>query len=32
MLPRAQAVTPVVIGTGGTFYLVFGGALHAFGP
>jgi outer membrane protein assembly factor BamB len=31
-IPAAQAITRVVIGAGGTFYLVFGGALHAFGP
>jgi outer membrane protein assembly factor BamB len=30
-LPVAQAITPVVIGAEGTFYLVYDGALHAFG-
>jgi outer membrane protein assembly factor BamB len=30
-IPVAQAVTPIVIGAGGTFYMVFNGALHAFG-
>ena len=30
-IPAEQAITPIVIGADGTFYLVFGGALHAFG-
>lgn len=31
-IPDAQAITPIVIDADGGFYLVFDGALHAFGP